>query len=126
MRRRSLSNSRRYWMSAERVFLVTGAFGALASHLLRLLAEESVGRVIAVARSGVGRQALPHGVELVVGDLRHGEVWAGLPRTITHVFHLAAAIPWQRGKKAQASVVADNLGPVGHLLEQRQHWPALE
>jgi nucleoside-diphosphate-sugar epimerase len=62
---------------------------------------------------------------LVQGDLRDKETWRALPSTITHVFHLAAAIPWQH-EKVLASVVTDNLGPLSLLLEASQHWPRLE
>ena len=54
------------------------------------------------------------------------EVWAGLPRTITHVIHLAAFIPWERNQKMSAGTVSDNLSPLSHLLEQSQYWPRLE
>jgi nucleoside-diphosphate-sugar epimerase len=113
-------------MANDRVYLVTGAFGALASRVLGLLAEEAGGRILAIGRHAGKRHALPHRIELIDGDLRNGAVWAELPRTITHVLHLAASIPWQREQKTSASVVSDNVGPLGHLLEQSQHWPSLE
>jgi len=113
-------------MAADSVFLVTGAFGSLASRLIGLLAGEMPhGRVVAVGRLGAHRQALPPATEVVRGDLRNREVWTALPRTITQVFHLAAAIPWQREQKTLASVVSDNLWPLAHLLEHSQSWPHL-
>ena len=111
---------------AERIFLVTGAYGALASRLLGLLAEQTSERVIAVARSTTSRQPLPPGIELNPGDLCDPDLWARLPRTITHVFHLAASIPWRREQKMQSQVIIDNVWPVSHLLAQAQHWPALQ
>jgi UDP-glucose 4-epimerase len=113
-------------MGSTLAFLVTGAFGVLASRLLaRLAEEEPAAQIIAVGRPGGRRAALPAGIQLVHGDLCDRGVWTALPRTTTHVFHLAAAIPWRPEQKTQASVVTDNLVPLGHLLEQSHSWPGL-
>jgi nucleoside-diphosphate-sugar epimerase len=104
----------------ESVILVTGAHGSLASRVLGLLTADTAGRVIAVSR-----RPQAGGIDWVTGDLRDAATWAGLPKGITHVFHLAAAIPWLREQKTHASVVTDNLGPLAHLLEHSQHWPSL-
>lgn len=114
-------------MAAERVYLVTGAFGGLALRVLRRLSEQPDARIVAIGRRrSDNRPALPHRVELIDGDLRDAAIWSGLPRAITHVLHLAAFIPWRREQKTAAAVVADNLVPLGHLLEHSHSWPALE
>jgi UDP-glucose 4-epimerase len=112
-------------MATEPVLLVTGTFGTLASRVLRRLAEERPGRIITVGRLANRRLAVPSGVEFVDGDLRDGTLWAHLPNTITHVFHLAAAIPWQRERKTDAAVILDNLTPLSHLLERSYAWTRL-
>jgi nucleoside-diphosphate-sugar epimerase len=103
----------------ERVFLVTGAAGALASRVLGLLRAEA-GRVVAVSRRPLAGVA-----NMVVGDLRDADTWTRLPNNITHVFHLAGVIPWQREQKTQAAVITDNLVPMAHLLEHSRRWPGL-
>jgi nucleoside-diphosphate-sugar epimerase len=61
----------------------------------------------------------------VYGDLRSAEVWQRLPRAVTHLVHLAAAIPWDRGLANEAEVVLDNVAPLAHLLRASLDWPRL-
>jgi UDP-glucose 4-epimerase len=65
-------------------------------------------------------------VEQVEGDLCEISTWENLPDTVTHVFHLAAVIPWTCAQRAQRSVLADNLLPTARLLERSRGWPGLK
>lgn len=64
-------------------------------------------------------------LEVIHGDLRDASTWSRVPASITHVFHLAAAIERDPGRAQRAALVHDNLTPVAHLLEQCRSWPRL-
>jgi nucleoside-diphosphate-sugar epimerase len=108
------------------VILVTGAHGLLGSRVVPLfLRELPACRVIATGRGAVGPSPAPN-VEMRQGDLREASCWSALPTDITHVVHLAARLPWGSAAAEEARLVADNLIPLAHLIEQSRRWPALE
>ncbi len=108
------------------VILVTGGQGLLGSRVVPLLAENSPGgEIIVVARKEKQQLGGSSQIRTISGDLRDESLWARLPATITHVFHLAAVIPWKAEDKHKASVVTDNLLPVAYLIEHSHHWPHL-
>lgn len=111
-------------MTRAAVIVVTGAAGFLGSRVVPLVHRRAPrARVIAIVRRrAAGRSSA--GVELVAGDLRARDVWERLPRTVTHVIHLAAAIPWSRPLDAH-DVVRDNLAPIAHLMNVSKKWTAL-
>ena len=110
------------------VLLVTGAAGLLGARLLHLLWEALPAcSLVAVVRGREALRRVPEleGLTVVDGDLRVPRTWATLPATITHVFHVAAAIPRSALEAHSAAIARDNLEPVAHLVEQAQRWPGL-
>lgn len=104
------------------VILVTGGDGLLGSRLLPLLAENIPGaEIIVVTRSGKQRSWTTN----VRGDLRDESLWARIPDTVTHVFHLAGVIPWKAEDRYNASLVRDNLLPIANLVQQSRNWTSL-
>jgi nucleoside-diphosphate-sugar epimerase len=115
-------------MSKRGTFLITGAQGLLGSHLIKLISAELPGcKLVLVQRSkGKGHRKNSSNIKIFHGDLREAKLWNDLPNSITHVFHLAAYIPWNAEEKNKARVVEDNLIPLAHLIEQSQKWLPLE
>ncbi len=113
--------------SSQLVMLVTGGHGLLGSRVVPLLAQTFPdAEIISVARrEHSGFDPLPE-VTNLFGDLRDEDFWSQFPSTITHVFHLAAVIPWQVQDRNKASVVTDNLLPVANLIEHSRRWPNLQ
>lgn len=107
--------------------LVTGGHGLLGSRVVPLLTQSVPdAQIISVARrENPGFNPLPR-VTNLFGDLRDESFWSHIPSTITHVFHLAAVIPWQIQDRDKASVVTDNLTPVANLIENSRRWPNLQ
>jgi UDP-glucose 4-epimerase len=113
--------------SSQSVMLVTGGHGLLGSRVVPLLALSVPGaQIISIARRRDSRFNNLPGVTTLLGDLREEALWAQIPSTITHVFHLAAAIPWQIQDRYKASVVTDNLLPIANLIEHSRRWPNLQ
>jgi nucleoside-diphosphate-sugar epimerase len=85
-----------------RQVLVTGGTGFVGRHLVRTLAEESDARLRLLARSGTAED-LPAAArgrsELVRGDLAEPASLADLCEGVDIVFHAAAAMPSQRGRR---------------------------
>ena len=115
-------------MDHKNILLVTGAFGFLGSCLGMVLRERfDEGQILAVGRSRT--DACWKGsskVEYLYGDLNDPKLWAALPKTITHVFHLAAAIPRGEEERKRVSIAKDNLLPLLHLIEFSRSWPNLQ
>ena len=115
-------------MISEKVFLVTGGHGFLASRLIPLLYKNILKCKIIVAsrakRDGEW-QKYPDIVQLY-GDMGDAKIWDEIPRTITHVFHLAAVIPRGSHDMNRAAIAEDNLLPLAHLIEKSQRWPNLK
>jgi nucleoside-diphosphate-sugar epimerase len=110
----------------QMVILITGASGLLGARVVPFLLENTSNcRIIATARKGKIGTIDPR-VEVVAGDLRDEQVWAALPENISHVVHLASVIPRKPEEKFRASLVTDNLLPIGNLLEHSRRWPNLE
>jgi nucleoside-diphosphate-sugar epimerase len=107
------------------VIVITGAGGLLGSRVVPLVRREAPdARVIAVWREPpAGR--IEAGVDVVHGDLRSIRTWQQLPRTVTHVIHLAATIPWKRRDADRPAVTRDNLAPIANLVHARGIWPGL-
>jgi UDP-glucose 4-epimerase len=107
------------------VILVTGGNGLLGSRLIPLLARNlSSAEIIAVTRNENRFTDLQ--IKTIPGDLRDENLWTRIPDTITHVFHLAAVIPWRPEERYNASVVRDNLLPIANLIQQSHHWSNLQ
>ncbi|HEY6805804.1 MAG TPA: NAD-dependent epimerase/dehydratase family protein [Pyrinomonadaceae bacterium] len=98
--------------------LVTGGFGLLGSRLLPLLKQLDA-EVITISRR-------PNEQATLTGDLRDEKAWQQLPNDITHVFHLAAAIPWTPEERQRTSLITDNLLPITNLIERSESWPNLK
>jgi nucleoside-diphosphate-sugar epimerase len=110
------------------VLLVTGATGLLGSHLLPLLHSHCpTSRIVATLRDGATPAWLTEleRVTVITGDLRDSSTWRRLPSTITHVFHLAAAIDHDRDGKQGADLARNNLAPTQYLAMCCQIWPRL-
>ncbi|HKB09178.1 MAG TPA: NAD(P)-dependent oxidoreductase [Vicinamibacterales bacterium] len=104
------------------MIVVTGAGGFLGSRVVPMVRRHApAARIIAVLRRR-GQHAAPSGVEVVVGDLRAAPVWRRLPPTVTHVIHLAAVLPWDRGARDQARVIIDNVAQIAQLLQASTRW----
>jgi nucleoside-diphosphate-sugar epimerase len=113
--------------SSRAVILLTGGQGLLGSRVAPLLAQEVPdAQIIVVARKADPRSSNVPQTETILGDLRDESLWTRVPATITHVFHLAAAIPWQVEDRHKAAVVTDNLLPIANLIEHGQRWPNLQ
>jgi UDP-glucose 4-epimerase len=112
----------------EKTFLITGGKGLLGSHLLKIISHElPMCKLILVQRDRVKRRREDDSnIKIFYGDLRDTELWNNLPSSITHVFHLAAYIPWDADEKNRIRVVEDNLAPLAHLIEHSQKWPYFE
>jgi UDP-glucose 4-epimerase len=107
------------------VIVVTGAGGFLGSRVVPLVRRQAAhALIIAVMRRQRGRARDLPGVELIHGDLRLPAVWRRLPRTVTHLIHLAAAIPRDRDAN-QSGVVLDNVAPIARLLHASLQWTNL-
>ena len=107
--------------------LVTGSGGLLGSRLIRLLAQSIPNpRIIATTRSSNKTTPTSPGVAYVRADLRERSFWQSLPTTITHVFHLAAVIPWKPEDRARPKLMSENISPVLNLVEQISEWPQLK
>lgn len=112
--------------SSQAVILVTGGQGLLGSRVVPLLAQSVPdAQIIVVARKADRRSSNIPQMETILGDLRDESLWTRFPPTITHVFHLAAAIPWRVEDRQKASVVTNNLLPLANLIEHSQRWPKL-
>lgn len=115
-------------MPIGRVIVVTGANGFVGRRLVAALAEKLHGNlVVAVVRSGNGVlewKKYPN-VNVITGDLRHGDVWKALPENATHVCHAAAVIPELDQNNGNADMIMDNLAPVANLLEAASRWKSL-
>jgi UDP-glucose 4-epimerase len=81
-------------------------------------------RVIAMVRRARAARFGP-GIEIVAGDLRAARVWRKLPETVTHLIHLAAAIPRETARADPADVILDNLAPLARLIAESARWEAL-
>jgi UDP-glucose 4-epimerase len=107
------------------VIVVTGAAGFLGSRVVPLVRRHAAhARVIAVVRRR-GRARLAPDVEVVHGDLRRPAVWRRVPQGVTHVIHLAAAIPWDPRAANHGRVILDNVVPIAHLLHASARWTHL-
>ena len=105
------------------VIVVTGAGGFLGSRVVPLVRRHAPrARVITVLRHRRPHARVAPGVEVIHGDLRLPAVWRRLPTSVTHVIHLAAAIPWDRRNANESSVVLDNVAPIAHLLDASTQW----
>ncbi|HEY3028096.1 MAG TPA: NAD(P)-dependent oxidoreductase [Pyrinomonadaceae bacterium] len=107
------------------VILVTGGYGLLGSHLVPLLVK-NVPRAQIIVNTRNKKQCCLEQVETIPGDLQDRKLWIKFPDTITHVFHLAAVIPWKAEDKNRASLVTDNVLPLANLIEQGRRWPNLQ
>lgn len=113
--------------AAQPVILVTGGNGLLGSRVVPLLARtRPEAQIIVAARKDDRRYANRPQVSTIPGDLRDENLWTQIPATITHVFHLAAVIPWRVEDRHKASVVTDNLLPLANLIEHSQRWANLQ
>lgn len=106
------------------VILVTGGFGFLGLRLQRLLTEVPNAEVILVSRNK-DHQPVSSKTSVIHGDLGDESFWQWLPERITHVFHLAAEIPSAAEARERRTLLADNLRPISHLVEQSRAWSRL-
>ncbi len=108
--------------------MITGGHGLLGSRLVSLLIQRTPNaHIIVVSRDD--RKApwkTSSNVQQIYGDLRDANLWVKLPSDITHVFYLAASIPWKSEDKNKAKIVTDNLVPLAYLIEYSQRWPNLK
>jgi UDP-glucose 4-epimerase len=113
--------------SFQPLILVTGGHGLLGSRVVPLLAQTIPGaQLIVVARKEDGRFKNIPQLKTVLGDLRDESLWTRIPSTVTHVFHLAALIPWRVEGRYKANVVTENLLPLANLIEHSQRWHGLQ
>lgn len=115
-------------MISENIFLVTGGHGFLASRLIPFLHKNILKCKIIVATRGKRDrewQKYPDIFQLY-GDVGDAKIWDRMPKTITHVFHLAAVIPRRSQDMNRAAIAEDNLLPLTHLIEKSQRWPNLK
>jgi nucleoside-diphosphate-sugar epimerase len=111
---------------ADDVVVVTGAGGFLGSRVVPLFRQEAPNaRVIAAFRHPAATAGWADVGEAIYGDLGSASTWRQLPSEVTHVVHLAAAIPWDKSKANDPSVVSDNLAPIAHLVHESSGWPRL-
>ena len=108
------------------VILVTGANGLLGSRLVPLLVRHIPGAAIIAVTRNEGRRLASSQITGILGDLRDENLWARIPATITHVFHLAAVIPWKAEERYKATLVRDNLLPIANLIQQSRNWSNLQ
>jgi len=115
-------------MLQQETFLITGGNGFLASRLLdQLLLDNNDRKIIVVSRSrGKAIRKYHSKIHYVYGNLKEKHTWTALPRTVTHVFHMAAFIPWRAEDKNAASVAEENLLPIAQMIECCQSWPDLK
>ncbi len=104
--------------------LVTGASGLLGKRLMEVLTSLPLVRVIAVLRDK--KRALPEweNVLVIEGDLCSFETWKKIPRDITHVFHLAARLPF--GSQNKNAIARENIKPVQNLIKASKNWRNLK
>ena len=115
-------------MSRQDTLLVTGACGFLGCYLGPILIERiREGQILAVSRTQTKAcwKGSPR-VQFIYGDLNDPKLWTALPKTITHVFHLAAVIPRAAEDRRSALIGKDNLLPLLRLIEFSQAWPNLQ
>lgn len=105
-------------MKNKDMFLVTGSSGLLGPYLLRaLVMQVNDCRIIAADKKADNSCLSMPGVRYIAGDLTKEKFWKNLPRNITHIFHLAAFIPWGLKNKNNISIVDGNLLPVVKIIE---------
>ena len=108
------------------VIVVTGAGGFLGSRVVPLVRRQApeAGVIAVMRRRRADACAVPE-VDVIHGDLRLPAVWRRLPEGVTHLIHLAAAIPWDRRDADQPRVILDNLAPIAYLLHATARWTNL-
>jgi UDP-glucose 4-epimerase len=112
--------------SSQLVILITGSRGQLGSRVVPILAKNYPrSEIIVLARTEKQSREDNTQAKAIIGDLRDEKLWLQIPKTVTHVVHLAAVIPWRIEDHQKASVVTDNLLPLAHLIESSQSWPKL-
>ncbi len=106
--------------------MITGAGGSLGRVLVPyLMRQEPLAKIVIVIRRLAGEPRNNPQLSIVCGDLRDASLWSKLPESITHVFHLAAAIPKTAAEGESKELVRDNLLPIARLMEQSAKWPNL-
>ena len=110
------------------VFLVTGGSGFLGSRLLALLARECpASRTIVVSRKWKRPPpGSPPSLRAVRGDLCDRKTWKKIPSDVTHIFYLAAEIPYESKERESSSVYEKNLLPLARLIEASSGWRRLK
>jgi UDP-glucose 4-epimerase len=108
------------------VILVTGGLGLLGSRLVPLLVRSIPRAEIIVVTRNEESHTDSLRTTTIRGDLRDEKLWARIPATITHVFHLAGVIPWKAEERYKATLVQDNLLPIAHLIQHGRDWTNLE
>ena len=115
-------------MSNKNIFLVTGGKGLLGTRLVSLLNAKVAGCHIIVVDKDKTKAPWEDktNIEVIISDLCDEKLWDELPNTITHVFHLAANIPWKASEKNKTSIRNDNILPLTHLIEHSNKWKNLK
>jgi len=110
------------------VFLITGSQGLLGKRFTRMLAKKfPCCMIFAAARKLDGdKYSDCKNVKIIYGDLRESDFWKKLSVNITHVFHLAAFIPWNIENRYDFKISRDNLMPLELLIDQGQKWKNLK